>query len=75
MVSLNVVDSDDMQRWAKRLVSSCVNIAPAFTQPVVQAFLSIYVQGKYKGKYRGAADRSLGFEDEDLRSSPGLLGQ
>ena len=23
----------------------------------------------------GAADRSLGFEDEDLRSSPGLLGQ
>ena len=23
----------------------------------------------------GASDGSLGFEDEDLRSSPGLLGQ
>ena len=30
--------------------------------------LRVYIQSE-------AADRSLGFEDEDLRSYPGLLGQ
>ena len=33
------------------------------------------VKSVIKSLQSGAADRSLGFEDEDLRSSPGLLGQ
>ena len=35
---------------------------------VIRSLSLVFIQS-------GAADRSLGFEDEDLRSSPGLLGQ
>ena len=56
------------------LHSSC-SISPEPVEHVKNALQNIVNEGTPHSVQSGAADHSLGFEDEDLRSSPGLLGQ